>query len=163
MAKKQDVGVELDETIEENEADARVYELGFHLDPELPTEEVKKAYKVVRDLIESKGTIVAEGEPHMMQLSYMISRQETVGRRDFSSAYFCWIAYETTAVPHSEILTAVNANKQMVRFIDLVTSKDAARHSVEIREFAEKSQKHSGEIEVSADTELDTALANVAV
>ena len=42
MAKNQDEEARTDETLEETGSDPRVYELGFHLDPELPTEEVKK-------------------------------------------------------------------------------------------------------------------------
>ncbi len=163
MAKKQDIEEIVEETELENEADARVYELGFHLDPELPVEGVKSAYQTIRSLIESKGTIVAEGEPVMVQLAYTISRQETAGRRDFSSAYFCWIAYETTALPHADIIAAVNADKNMVRFIDLVTTKDAARHAVEIRDFATKTPERTDEPEVIAEAELDAALQSAAI
>jgi len=163
MAKKQDIEVE-GETALENEADLRVYELGVHLDPELPTEGVKKAYTALRDLIEAKGTIVAEGEPQMIQLAYMISRQETSGRRDFNSAYFCWIAYETSALPHAEVLSAVNVNKNIVRFIDLVTTKEAARHAVEIREFTAKAPEPAEEAEApTADVELDAALQSAII
>jgi ribosomal protein S6 len=163
MAKNQDVEMEA-ETELENEADVRVYELGFHLDPELPTEGVKAAYGAVRDLISSKGTIIAEGEPQMIQLAYTISRQETAGRRDFNSAYFCWIAYETTALPHADVLAAVNANKNMVRFIDLVTTKEAARHAVEIREFLVKApERPTEDAEAVADVELDAALQSAAL
>ena len=42
MAKKEKEAVEAVETIEADHAELRVYELGFHLDPELPTEEAKK-------------------------------------------------------------------------------------------------------------------------
>ena len=79
---------------------SRVYELGFHLDPELPSEEVKKAYQAVKEVIEKQGSLVAEGEPEQVQLAYTISRQEVGGRRDFNSAYFGWIAYETSAPNH---------------------------------------------------------------
>jgi len=163
MAKTKEIENE-GETELENEADLRVYELGVHLDPELPTEGVKKAYKALRDLIEAHGTIVAEGEPQMIQLAYTISRQETSGRRDFSSAYFCWIAYETSALPHADVLTAVNANKHIVRFIDLVTTKEAARHAVEIREFTTKAPEPVEEVEVpTADVELDAALQSAII
>lgn len=143
--------------------ESRVYELGFHLDPELPQEGVKKAYQAIRDLIEEKGAVIAEGEPQMITLAYTISRQETAGRRDFSSAYFSWIAYETTAEQHAAVLAAANADKHIVRFIDLLTTKDAARHAVEIREFATKAPEPAEEAEVVADVELDAALQNVAI
>ncbi|MFA7302638.1 MAG: 30S ribosomal protein S6 [Candidatus Paceibacterota bacterium] len=163
MAKNEELEIVADDA-PENEADVRVYELGFHLDPELPTEGVKKAYQAVRSMIESKGTLVAEGEPQMLQLAYAISRQETAGRRDFSSAYFCWIAYETTAALHAEVLAAVNADKNMVRLIDLVTTKEMARHAVELHEFITKAPVPAvEEAEAVADVELDAALQNVAL
>ena len=163
MAKDLDLEMRADEALEDAGDEPRVYELGFHLDPELPTEEVKKAYQAVRAAIEEKGAIVAEGEPVKIQLAYTISRQEVAGRRDFDSAYFSWIVYETSAANHAEIISAAGANKQIVRFIDLLTTKDAARHSVEMREIAMKAPEHAEDSEAAAGAELDAALENVAV
>lgn len=162
MAKNQDEEVRMDDVLDDN-GEPRVYELGFHLDPELPTEEVKKAFQVVRGLIEEKGTIVAEGEPERVQLAYTISRQEVAGRRDFDSAYFSWIVYEATAPNHADILAAANANKQIVRFIDLITTKDAARHAIEMRELSQKVPSVAEDTEAAAGAELDAALENVVV
>ncbi len=158
MAKNKDVAPEMEL---DGEAEVRVYELGFHLDPELPLEGVKKAYGAVRDITSSHGTIVAEGEPVMVQLAYTISRQENAGRRDFNSAYFSWVAYEATAAAHDEVLAAVRGDKNIVRFIDLVTTKDAARHAVEIREFTATKgtpEQEAEEAEAAAEAELDAAL-----
>ncbi len=140
---------------------SRVYELGFHLDPELPQEEVKKAYQAVRSLILEKGGLVAEGEPQKVPLAYRISRQEPSGRRDFDSAFFAWIAYETSAENHAEILTFAKENAKFVRFIDLVTTKDAARHAAEMHEIQSKVPSAGDKAEVS-DTELDAALESAA-
>lgn len=152
-----------DEVASEDEAAMRVYELGFHLDPELPSEEVKKAYQAIRELVSEKGPLVAEGEPLKIPLAYTISRQETTGRRDFDSAFFAWIAYETSAAQHAEVLEAIKANKYIVRFIDLVTTKDAARHAFELRELALKAPEQDGAGEEAADAELDAAIEGAAV
>lgn len=114
--------------------ETRVYELGFHLDPELAQEDVKKAYQAVRDRISAVGTIVAEGEPTKIPLAYTISRMETTGRRDFDTAFFCWIAYETNGQGHEDIATMARENTQIVRFLDVRTSKEAAQHSAEMQE-----------------------------
>lgn len=150
--------------------EARVYELGFHIDPELPTEEVKKAYREVRDLIAGEGlpagrqgALVAEGEPLQIQLAYTISRAETSGRRDFDSAYFAWIAYEASAEKHDEILAAMKGDARIVRFIDLVTDREAARHSETLRELAAKSPEPAAETETAASAELDAALESVTI
>ncbi len=162
MAKNQDEDVLATET-EDTGSEPRIYELGFHLDPELPTEEVKKAYQAIREHIAGAGAIVAEVEPEKIQLAYTISRQEVAGRRDFNSAYFAWIVYETDAIKHSEIIAAANANKSIIRFIDLITTKDIARHALEVHELMAKVPEQ----EVSADdvlnTELDAALESAAV
>jgi len=162
MAKNKGEEVIVDE-LEDTGAEPRVYELGFHLDPELPTEEVKKAYNEIRAFIAANGTLVAEGEPQKIQLAYTISRQETSGRRDFDSAYFSWIVYEATPLDHAEILTSADVDKRIVRFIDLLTTKDAARHSVEMHELSMKTPERVEDTEAALGSELDTALENVAV
>lgn len=163
---KQDTEIRTDEALDGGGAEARVYELGFHLDSELPTEEVKKAYQAMRENIESKGTLVAEGEPEKIQLAYTISRQghsDAAGRRDFDSAYFSWIVYETSAPDHTEIVAAASADKRIIRFIDILTTKDAARHAVEMRELSLKTPERTPDPEEVAGAELDAALENVVV
>ena len=164
MAKNQDKDMFVDE-LEDAGSESRVYELGFHLDPELPIEEVKKTYQAIRELIEEKGTLVAEGKPEKIQLSYTISRPEVAGRRDFDSAYFSWIVYETSAAHHAEILTTVSVQKHIIRFIDLLTTKDAARHAVEMHELSMKAREHveDSETATAAGAELDAALESVVI
>ncbi len=163
MAKNQDGKMHTDEALDNEGSESRVYELGFHLDPELPTEEVKKAYQVMRSVISEKGAVVAEGEPVKIQLAYTISRQEVAGRRDFDSAHFAWIVYETSAENHAEIVQAASADKRIIRFIDLGTTKDAARHSVEMRELAMKAPEHVEDPEAVLGAELDVALESATI
>ena len=164
MADNQDEKEMLEDASEEISGELRVYELGFHLDPELPTEEVKKVYQVIHEFIASKGAIVAEGEPQKVQLAYTISRQEVAGRRDFDSAYFSWIVYEASAVNHDEVITSATTGKNIVRFIDLLTTKDSARHSVEIRELAMKTPEREEESDATpAGADLDAAIENLVV
>jgi ribosomal protein S6 len=162
MAKNKDEEVVVDE-LEDTGSEPRVYELGFHLDPELPTEGVKKAYQAIRDSIAQKGTVVAEVEPEKIQLAYTISRQEVAGRRDFNSAYFSWIVYETDAAHHAEVLAAASANKAIVRFIDIITTKDEARHALEVHELLVKAPEVESDPEEVLSTEIDAALESAAV
>lgn len=160
MAKQKEEMQDMD--IESVGSEPRVYELGFHLDPELPTEEVKKSYQTVRDLIAGNGEIVAEGEPQKIPLAYTVSRQDVSGRRDFDSAYFAWIAYEATPENHEQVIGAVGADKRIIRFIDLITTKDAARHSVEMYELSLKVSEPEEAAE-EAGAELDAALESVTI
>lgn len=150
------------EGLEEGVSEVRVYELGFHLDPELPQEEVKKTYQAVRDHIASVGTVVAEGEPTRVPLSYTISRSENAGRRDFDSAYFCWIAYEADSTAHESIATMAREESRIIRHIDLRTEKEAALHAAEMHELFAKAALEPVQDEAS-DVELDAALKDAEV
>lgn len=138
------------EGLEETGPEPRVYEIGFHLDPELPQEEVKKAYQAVRDHVASVGTIVAEGEPVKIPLSYTISRSNTVGRRDFNSAFFCWIAYEADGAGHDSIAEMAKTDPRIIRFLDIRSTVDEAKHSAEMQEmFAQAALQQAQDDEAS--------------
>lgn len=154
----------MEEDALENEKGTRVYELGFHLDPELPSEEVKSEYQAIKGRIAEGGTVLFEGDPQSVPLAYTISRQETAGRRDFDTAYFAWIVYEASTEAHAKLLEAVGSNLRVIRFIDLITTKDAARHSSDLRELALKERQDARDAEEStSDTELDVALEGAGV
>jgi ribosomal protein S6 len=162
MAKNKDMEMEAGDALMES-AEPRVYELGFHLDPELSSDEANKEFKKVRDFIAGKAEIVAEGSSQKVQLAYTISRQETSGRRDFDSAYFSWIVYEATPEAHAEVVALAGAEKKIVRFIDLLTTKEAARHALEMHELSLKMPETAEEVEATAGAELDAALENATI
>jgi ribosomal protein S6 len=159
MAKKdQEMEVELDMDVEDNEP--RVYELGFHIDPELPSEEVKKVYQGIRSAIAAVAEIVAEAEPENIQLAYTISRTETSGRRDFNSAFFAWIAYETKGEGHTAVTTAASEEKRIIRFIDVRTDREAAKHSQELQAMrAQMPVAEEGPTDAELEAAVDTAAA----
>lgn len=153
------VGTELEQEAGYNES--RVYELGFHLDPELPQEEAKKTYQSLREKMAAAGTIVAEGEPQKVQLAYTISRSENHIRRDFDSAYFAWIAYEADTKGHDAVLETAKAEIRIIRFIDIRTDRAAAEHAAEMHEIYAKAALQQGTesvVEDVVDAELDAAL-----
>lgn len=154
---------ELDLAAGNNET--RVYELGFHIDPELPQEEVKKTYQALRA---SAATVVAEGEPQKIPLAYTISlKVQGGGRRDFDTAYFAWFAYEADAAQHEAVVAAARAEGRIIRFIDLRTTVEAAKHAAEMHELLARMEEsrsaapaEEGEV---ADVELDAALKEAGV
>lgn len=169
MAKNKDTEKEIDGAemdLDSNHAEPRVYELGFHIDPELSQEEAKAAVQTLRDRIEAAGTIIAEGEIEKIPLAYTVSRMETGGRRDFNSAYFGWIAYEAAGEGHDAVVNAAR-DSRVVRFLDVRTTKEAAQHAAEMHEFYRRvpqTEEQSAEEEDAADTaEFDAALKEAGV
>lgn len=138
--------------------ETRIYELGFHIDPELPQEEVKKAYQALR---EKAGTIVAEGQPLKIPLAYTISRKvQGGGRRDYDTAHFAWLAYEADTAAHDALLETVKTEGRIIRFIDLRTDRERAAHAAEMHEMYAKlneARPQQAEEDPAAD-ELDAAL-----
>jgi ribosomal protein S6 len=163
MKKEFDNGAESTELdTEAGYNESRVYELGFHLDPELPQEEAKKTYQVLRDIVSGAGTIVAEGQPQKVQLAYTISRSVDHIRRDYDSAYFCWIAYEADGEGHEVVLGAAKSEMNIIRFLDIRTEKELAIHAAEMHEiYAKAAVENSVAPEEVLDTDLDQALKEV--
>lgn len=158
MAKKnEEVNDELDQI---DGAEPRVYELGFHLDAELAQEDVKKAYHDVREKIASVGTVIAEGEPVKIPLAYTISRMSTAGRRDFNSAFFCWIAYEADGAGHDQVTSMARGDSRIIRFLDLRSTVEEAKHSADMQEmFAEMATAATAEEDEAAELAQENAPA----
>lgn len=154
-----------EEEADADHAEMRVYELGFHIDPELSQEEVKKVYQGIRDTMEGAGSIVAEGTPEKIQLAYTVSRMEHAGRHDFDGSYFAWIAYETNGAGHEKVAEAARAETRIFRFLDVRTTKDEAKQSAEMQEMMRQAalEKPAAEEEQVSETELDAALKEVGV
>ncbi len=158
MKKEIDHGAEGTEpTTEAGYNESRVYELGFHLDPELPTEEAKKIYQSLREVVRSNGTVVAEGDPQKVQLAYTISRSVDHLRRDYDTAYFAWIAYEAEGPGHGAVTLAAKNETNIIRFLDIRTEKEVALHAAQMHEMFAKTAEQVALDDVS-DSELDAAL-----
>lgn len=162
MAKKDNEAVLETEGMDADHAENRVYELGFHIDADLPAEEAKKTYQGIRSAIAEKGAVVAEGEPQKIPLAYTVSRSEPSGRRDFDSSFFAWIAYEADGASHQAIVEAAKEESRIFRFIDLRTTKEEAQHAAEMHELMAKAGEAEGAEGDVSDTELDAALKEVA-
>lgn len=149
-----------EDKIDADHEDLRVYELGFHIDPELPQEEVKKVFNGIKEAILQEGQEIAMVEPEKISLAYTISRTEHTGRHDFSASFFAWIAYEATGQAHQNVGDVVRKQTNIFRFIDILTTKEAALHSAEqhkMRKHTEKAKPQ--EEDVVSDEQLDAALA----
>jgi ribosomal protein S6 len=148
MVKKAKI-VEEVESVEADSLESRIYELGAHLDPELSESDMKKAYSKIRKSIEDKGEILAEGEPTKIPLAYTISVKNTIGRRDFNSAFFFWIAYVAQVSDHGALIESFTEDKNIIRYIDLKTTKELAEYSSQMQElFIEEAKQSVGQEEI---------------
>jgi len=64
--------IENTETSEMNDSDSRIYEVGFHVVPTVPEEEVISVANAVKDIIESaEGAIIMDQNPSLINLEYL--------------------------------------------------------------------------------------------
>ncbi len=142
-----EVSVEESDT---NDLESRVYELGFHIDPDLSKQKVKELFQVIKDSIGKVGTVIAVGEPHRLHLAYTISRMEREGRHDFSSAFFGWIAYQANTEGHEQVIEMVKEHDDVFRHIDICTTKDIVEHAaIQHEEWYRHAQKEDGRAEMN--------------
>lgn len=106
--------------------ETQVYEVAFHIDPNLSETEVKATYEKVKKLV---GGVIAEGSPKKTDLAYTISRREEDGRNDFDSAFFAWVAYEGSPEGQEAIDETLRATKEIVRYLVVKTTREAVEHA----------------------------------
>ncbi len=173
MPKKTKEKEDIEMLEDEQGGESRVYELAFHLDPELTENEAKKTFERIKEAISEVSTHVAEGAPVKIPLAYTVSRMETAGRKDFTSSYFAWIAYEADGKSHETIGEMARNEKSIFRFLDLKTTKEEAKHAEEMQEIARQTEREQEVLddadvadsqgEEVIDEELEKALKQVGV
>jgi ribosomal protein S6 len=102
-----------------------VYELGYHLLPNLSDEEVLKEVTDFKGLIEKNGgSLVAEEAPKPMHLAYtMVKKQEGKNAR-FDNSFFGWVKFEISAEGQLSVNEEVDQNKNVLRFIIIKTLRE---------------------------------------
>lgn len=132
MKNSKDTSKEKEISAQDNDlqdAESRIYELGFHIDTGLSKQKVKELFQNIKQSIAKDATVIATGEPQHMELAYTISLMERTGRHDFPESFFGWIAYESIGSIHEQILDMMKNQNDIFRYIDLRTTKEAAEYS----------------------------------
>src|SRR5258708_36612471 len=78
-----------------DEVKGEVYEIGYLLVPSLPAERIPEEAGRMRELVEKYGgTLIAEEDPKLRELSYPMQRMISHKRETFASAYFGWVKFK---------------------------------------------------------------------
>ena len=104
---------------------SRIYEVGFHLVPMIPLEQVANHAAEIKALItKNGGVIIAEGEAKMIDLAYEISTMIDGVKHRCNSAYFGWVKFECEAEQSLAIEKALKADKNVLRFLLVKTVRE---------------------------------------
>jgi len=119
----------------QEQSDAKVYEVGFHIAPTIAEENVASLANEVRGVIESaQGLIISDGAPSEVKLAYPISHTVYNKKSTFNSAYFGWVKFLTNPENILKIKDGMEKNTNIFRFLiintikeDTITNKPSAR------------------------------------
>ena len=118
----------------ENNADSRIYEVGYLLVPTIEEGGVPAVYGDLKELISnSDGEIIADEIPRMMELAYTIGRDVQNVRSKFNTAYFGWTKFAMEPEKVLELKKKLDLDSNFLRFLVIKTVKEntvAARRFV---------------------------------
>lgn len=89
----------MEQQIEGNDGDPKLYELAFLLDPAVTEEATAAEIDKITSLLEAEGgTIESSGTPILRALSYTIEKAMSGKRYKYDQAYFAWVKFRTLPV-----------------------------------------------------------------
>ncbi len=110
----------------EDTSNKKIYELGYHILPNLSEDEVAKAVTGIKDVLAGmEASIIAEQFPQMMELAYDLGKEIENKLRKFSTAYFGWIKFEVETSEIEGFKTAMDKNMSVLRFIIIKTVRES--------------------------------------
>lgn len=126
MEKEKTTDTQADTTIE-REGELRVYEVSYLLLPFIGEEDTpKEAGRVKESITLAGGIVFSEEEPKLMKLAYPMVKTVSNKNTHFESAYFGWVKFEGEPAGIEKIKKDLENNGNILRFLILKTTKDAA-------------------------------------
>lgn len=122
--------------------EVKVYEIGFHITPNVAEEDVERELSPIHDIIsELGGSVISEGAPVMRPLSYEIAKKIENKTFKFSKAYFGWVKFEIDSSKTSNITSKLEVLPNILRFILVKTVRENTIHTPKIPMFKKDSVK----------------------
>lgn len=103
-----------------------IYEVGYHIISTISEDGLEAEVNKITEALKSISTdFVGERFPAKVQLSYSIEKKVDGERRNFSEAYFGWVAFEAKGGDLPKLDEALKAHENVLRHIIIKTSRDA--------------------------------------
>lgn len=153
-----------------------VYELSYIFLPSLSLEEVNKEVHSITSRIESTGgSLIADGQPVLIDLAYQMLKVVSTTRHKVSSGYFGWIKFDLPQGDIIKIKKTLDATDTLVRFLIIKTVREntfiagkmISKKDDLIAKEIEGQDENSGEIEGSAESssveEIDKSIDELVI
>ncbi len=108
------------------QAENRIYEIGFHLVSSIPEEKLSAEVTIIKDVLEKNGAVfISEEFPKLRPLSYMMTK--VIGPRHlrFDTAYFGWVKFEMDPASIDTAKKILERNDNVLRFLIVKTVRES--------------------------------------
>ena len=110
---------------ETEDANSKVYEIGYLLVPTIKEEDVPVIYGNLKELVSSSGgEIIMDEMPKMTHLAYSMLKVISNVRSKFNTAYFGWTKFMMDPKQVLEIKKSLDLDPNFIRFLILKTVKE---------------------------------------
>lgn len=108
----------------------RVYEVGLLFVPFLTEEKVAGLFEELkRKISELDGSVISAEMPYVKNLAYQINVVLDGQKQKFKSGHFCWVKFEVDAEKIATLESGLKANKDIIRFIIVKTTRENTYYS----------------------------------
>lgn len=109
-----------------DDSNKKIYELGYHVMPNLSEDEVAKVVADIKEKLSSMGgEIIAEQNPSMMNLAYEIGKEIENKIRRFKTAYFGWVKFEIETKEIEAFAALIDKNPSIIRSLMVKTVRES--------------------------------------
>lgn len=155
---------------EKNNAETKIYEIGYHILPSVEESGVGQVVSQVGKLVtENGGSIISEDFPKMRNLSYEVGKRMDTKHLSFNKAYFGWIKFEMPSANMRKIKEGMEGNENILRFLIVKTVRESTvniyRAPITTREGAEemKARKETTEKPEASEEEIDKSIDELVI
>jgi ribosomal protein S6 len=114
-----------DKNVTEEEANSRIYEVGYLLVPTISEEDLPVVFGNLKELVSALGGIhISDEMPKMIQLAYKMVKVVSNVRNKFNTAYFGWIKFTMDSDKVLELKKKLDLDPNFIRFLILKTVKE---------------------------------------
>ncbi len=107
------------------EANTRLYELGYLVVPTTPEVEVPAEVETLKAAISKvEGTITTEGAPEFIDLAYTMEKTVGSKKSKYAQGYFGWIKFEADPAALEVLKKALDGNLALIRYILVKTNAE---------------------------------------
>lgn len=102
-----------------------IYEVGYLIVPTVSEEKVGAEVDVIKEAFnKAGGTLVSEGNPAYINLSYPMRSEGEKGGKMFDTAHFGWVKFEVSPDAIGRLDKALKDNQKILRFVLVKTVRE---------------------------------------